>query len=312
MQRWLQAAALVSAFLAIPAARAAENPCNTDPECHFWQTQGSGGAYWLVPYRPFHIIGNLYFVGSRNLGTYLITTPRGNILINPNFDANVAMIKASIEKLGFKYADTKILLISHAHSDHNAGAAKVMAQTGAKYAVMEGDVRTVETGCAADFQYGDKPGGLYAKAKVDRVLHDGDKVELGGTVLTAHLTPGHTPGCTTWTMTVRDGGKDYNVVIVGSPNINPGYRLVNNKTYPGIAEDYRKTFRKLKSLKADIFLGAHPDYFGMEPKLAKGKPAKGKSDPSAFLDAAGYQAYIAERQVNFEKTLAQQQAGLRK
>jgi hypothetical protein len=118
-------------------------------------------------YRPFHIIGNLYFVGSRNLGTYLITTPQGNILINPNFDANVAMIKDSIERLGFKYADTKILLISHAHSDHNAGAAKVMAQTGAKYAVMEGDVATVETGGAADFQYGDKPGGLYAKAKVD-------------------------------------------------------------------------------------------------------------------------------------------------
>lgn len=161
----------VAAFLAmlvqLSPARAADNPCQHDRECHFWQTQGSGGLQWLVPHSPFRIAGNIYFVGSKNLGSYLITTPKGNILINPSFDANVPMIKQSIEKLGFKYADTKILLISHAHSDHNAGAARIIRETGARYEVMAPDVATVESGGRQDFHYGNKPGALYAKAKGD-------------------------------------------------------------------------------------------------------------------------------------------------
>jgi metallo-beta-lactamase class B len=262
----------------------------------------------MLPFAPYHIIGNLYFVGTKDLGTFLFVTPRGNILINPDFDANVAGIKASIEKLGFKYADTKILLITHAHSDHDGGAAQVIKDTGARYEVMEPDVSVVETGGKTDFQYGDKPGGLYPPAHVDRVLHDGDKVELGGTVLTAVWTPGHTKGCTTWVTTVRDGGKDYKVVIVGSPNINPGYKLVNNAKYPRIAEDYKRTFRVLKSLHPDIFLGSHPDYYNGEAKRAKMKPGA----PNPFIDPRGYDSYIAERQANFERLLAQQQAAARK
>jgi metallo-beta-lactamase class B len=262
----------------------------------------------MIPFPPFHIVGNLYFVGTKDLGTYLIVTPKGNILINPDFDGNVPMIKDSIAKLGFKYADTKILLISHSHSDHNGAAAQVIKDTGAKYDVMAQDVPVVESGGKADFNYGKMPGSLYPPAHVDRVLHDGDKVELGGTVLTAVLTPGHTKGCTTWTMTAREGGKSYNVVIVGSPNINPGYRLVNNAEYPNIADDYRKTFQILKSLHPDFFLGAHPDYFNGEAKYARMKA--GGANP--FIDPEGYKAYIAERQANFEKTLAQQQADARK
>jgi metallo-beta-lactamase class B len=302
----------LSALIALSSlsapAMAADSGCQIEPECLFWLRQGSAATDWLVPFAPFHIIGNVYFVGSKDLGSYLITTPKGNIVINPDFDANVPMIKDSIEKLGFKYADTKILLISHAHSDHDAGAAKVIQQTGAKYDVVAPDVPVVESGGKTDFHYGNMPNGLYPPAKVDRVLHDGDKVELGDTVLTAHLTPGHTRGCTTWTVTTKEGGKSYNVVIVGSPNINPGYKLVNNTAYPQIANDYRKTFRVLKSLHADVFLGAHPDYFGMEAKYQKMKAGS----PNPFIDPEGYKAYVAERQTNFEKTLTEQQAAAHK
>jgi len=301
----LAGAAFVS-FSPVPAR--AETACQKEPECAFWLRHGSSGTDWMIPFPPFHIVGNLYFVGTKDLGTYLIVTPRGNILINPDFDGNVPMIKESIAKLGFKYADTKILLISHAHSDHNGAAAQVIKDTGAKYDVMAPDVPVVESGGKSDFNYGKMPGSLYPPAHVDRVLHDGDKVELGGTVLTALLTPGHTKGCTTWTMTAREGGKSYNVVIVGSPNINPGYRLVNNAEYPNIADDYRKTFQVLKSLHPDFFLGAHPDYFNGEAKYARMKA--GGTNP--FIDPEGYKAYIAERQANFEKTLAQQQADARK
>ena len=201
---------------------------------------------------------------------------------------------------------TKILLISHAHFDHDAGSAEVIKETGAKYEVMDSDVPVVESGGKLDFNYGDKGGvNLYPVTKVDRVLHDGDTVSLGGTVLTAHKTPGHTKGCTTWTMSVADGGKTLNVVIVGSPNVNAGYVLVGNKKYPGIAKDYEKTFRVLKALPADVFLGAHGDYYGLDAKYPKLKPGA----PNPFIDPDGYKAYIADRDAAFRKELAKQQAG---
>ena len=158
------------------------------------------------------------------------------------------MIRASVEQLGFKFSDIKILLISHAHWDHDAGSAMIKQMTGAKYMVMDADVPVVESGGKTDFQYGDDADALYPPTTVDRVLHDGDEVKLGDAVLVAHLTPGHTKGCTTWTMKVKDGGKTYDVVIVGSPNVNPGYKLVGNALYPQIATDYERTFSVLKSL----------------------------------------------------------------
>src|SRR6201982_565864 len=164
------------------------------------------------PFPPFRIAGNLYYVGSKGLASYLVTTPQGNILINSDLEANVPLIQASIEKLGFQFKDTKILLISHAHWDHDAGSAKIKQLTGATYMVMDADVPVVESGGKADFQYGSRAAFLYPPTKVDRVLHDGDKVSLGGTVLVARLTPGHTKGCTTWTMKVADGDKTYDVV----------------------------------------------------------------------------------------------------
>src|SRR5947208_3253377 len=160
---------------------------------------------WTEPFPPFRIAGNLYYVGSKGLANYLITTPQGHILINSDLEASVPLIRASIEQLGFKFRDVKILLISHAHWDHDAGSAKLKELTGATYMVMDADVPVVESGGKADFQYGNDPATLYTPTHVDRVLHDGDEVKLGDAVLVAHLTPGHTKGCTTWTFTVRDG-----------------------------------------------------------------------------------------------------------
>lgn len=266
---------------------------------------GQASPDWTEPFPPFHIAGNLYYVGSKGLANYLITTPQGNILINSDLEANVPMIRASIEKLGFKFEDTKILLISHAHWDHDAGSARIKEITRAKYMVMDADVPVVESGGKTDFQYGNDPTYQYRPTVVDRVLHDGDEVRLGGTVLVAHLTPGHTKGCTTWTMTVVERGKTYHVVIVGSPNVNPGYRLVGNTAYPEIAADYERMWGILKSLPCDIFLGAHGAYFGLEEKYPRLK--EGAANP--FVDPEGYPNFVAEKEREFRAELARQKGG---
>jgi len=259
---------------------------------------------WTEPFPPFKIAGNLYYVGSKGLANYLITTNQGHILINSDLEANVPLIRASVEKLGFKFSDIKILLISHAHWDHNAASDTIKKLTGAKYMVMDADVPVVESGGKTDFQYGNTPDSLYTPTKVDRVLHDGDEVKLGDSVLVAHLTPGHTKGCTTWTMKAKEGDKSYDVVIVGSPNVNPGYKLVNNSAYPQIASDYQKMFDVLKSLPCDIFLGAHGDYFDMRTKYPRMK----ESGMAAFVDPEGYKAFVTEREQAYKRELAKQKA----
>ena len=241
---------------------------------------------WHRPIPAFKIAGNLYYVGTADLAVYLISTPQGNILINSDFPEDVPLIRKSIEQLGLKYSDTKIILISHAHGDHDAATGLIKKDTGARLMVMDADVPEEESTAPG------RPG-----AHVDRVLHDGDTVELGGSKLTARLTPGHTKGCTTWTMQVQEGGRRLEAVIIGSPNVNAGYILVNNKNYPQITQDYVKTFAVLKSLPVDLFLGAHGAYFGMLAKYEKMK--SGGSNP--FIDPAGYKAYVAEREATFLK-----------
>ena len=247
---------------------------------------------WHRAFPPFKIAGNLYYAGTADLAVYLVHTPQGNILINSDFEEDVPLIRTSIEQLGFQYKDTKIILISHAHGDHDAATGMIKKQTDAKLMVMDADVREEESTARG------RPG-----AHVDRVLHDGDKVELGGTTLTARLTPGHTKGCTTWTMQVQEDGRMLNVVIVGSPNVNPGYILVGNKSYPQIAQDYVKTFAVLNGLACDVFLGAHGGYFGLKEKYEKMKA--GGANP--FIDPAGYKAYIGEREATFRKEWERQQ-----
>lgn len=259
---------------------------------------------WTHPFPPFHIAGNLYYVGSQDLASYLIVTPQGLILINSDLPSSPSLIRASVEKLGFHFSDIKILLISHAHFDHCGGSEAILRATGAKYFVMDADVPVVESGGKADFAYGDEKSMRYPPAHVDRILHDGDTVSLGGTVLTAHLTPGHTKGTTTWTLDESQDGRMLHVVIVGGPNVTSDYRLVGNKAYPQIATDYMRGFAVLQSLPCDIFLGAHGVYFGLLEKYARWKAG----DKDAFVDPAGYKAYVVDRERAFEAELRKQMA----
>jgi len=277
-------------FLAISARIAAQNPPS-----------------WTTPFPPHHIAGNLYYVGSEDLTSYLIVTPQGSILINSGFDENVPLIEKSVAQLGFRFADIKILLISQGHNDHCASAALVKKLTGARYMVMDADVPVVESGGKEDFHYGTDKTMWFPQTKVDRVLHDGDTVKLGDVVLTAHLTPGHNKGTTTWTMDEVEGGRTLHVVIVGGTTVNPGYKLVGNKAYPEIAADYHHGFQVLKSLPCDIFLGAHGGYYAMKEKYERWQ----RGDHNAFIDPEGYKSYIADRERAFEAELKRQEAGKR-
>jgi metallo-beta-lactamase class B len=254
--------------------------------------QPTGHEAFNKPFPAYKVIGNIYFVGTDDLGSFLITTPEGNILINSDFDDTVPQIRASVEKLGFKFTDIKILLGSHAHGDHMEGDARVKELTGAQVMVMEQDVPAISR-----MTPGNKP------HPIDRVLHDGDEVKLGGTTLVAHLTPGHTKGCTTWTMKTQEDGKSYNVVILGSIGVNPGYALVGNKDYPQVADDYVRGFKVLRSLPCDVFLASHGQFYGMREKYAK----LGNGGPNPFIDPAGYKAHLDLQEMNFRAKLAEQQ-----
>jgi metallo-beta-lactamase class B len=259
---------------------------------------------WTAPFPAFRIAGNLYYVGSEDLAAYLLVTPQGDILINSNLASSPALIKKSVEALGFHWSDIKILLISHAHYDHCAGSAEILRETHARYEVMAQDVSVVQSGGSTDFNYADDKSMRFPPAHVDRILHDGDTVSLGGTTLTAHLTAGHTKGTTTWTFDEKEAGRTLHVVIVGSPNVNPGYKLVGNTRYPRIADDYRHEFQILSSLPCDVFLGAHGGYFGLTEKYPRFKAG----DRNALIDPSGYKAYVADRQQAFEAELKRQSA----
>ncbi len=263
---------------------------------------------WTTPLPPFRIAGNLYYVGSRDLASYLVVTPQGDILINSNLEQSVVQIRRSIEQLGFHLTDVKILLISHAHFDHAAGSAALKQLTGARYMVMDSDVPSVERGGRADFAFGNRfP---FPPTRVDRVLHDGDQVRLGSTVLIARKTPGHTRGCTTWTMQVQEPGRLLNVVIVGSWSTTSEYRLVDTParpaSYPGIAQDFEHTFAVLHALPCDIFLGAHGSYFNLLGKISR-RPPETRDGSPVWIDPAGYQAALVDREAAFRAELRREQ-----
>jgi metallo-beta-lactamase class B len=246
---------------------------------------------------PHKIIGNLYYVGTRSLGTFLIVTPQGDILINSDYERTVPVIKSSVEKLGFKFTDIKILLGSHAHGDHMEGDALAQELSGAQAMAMAEDIPALQTMRT--------PSG---KARPNyKVIHDGDKVTLGGTTLVAHLTPGHTRGCTTWTTTIEEGGKPYDVVIIGSVGVNQGTKLVNNPQVPQIAEEYQRSFRILRGLKCDVPLGSHPAMYNLAekyPKLGKGPNPFGSSNP--FVDPQGYKTELDIQETAFNAVLEEQ------
>ena len=240
---------------------------------------------------PHRIAGNLYYVGSESLASFLIATPEGHILINTNWEDSVETLRASVEDLGFNFEDIEIILGSHAHGDHMQGDALVKEMTGASVMAMADDIPGL-----LRIQPGGKP------HPVDRILEDGDEVMLGGSTLVARLTPGHTPGCTTWTMTVEEGDETYNVVIVGSMGSNPGFQFVNNTTNPTIVDQYKKGFSVLSSLSVDIPLASHPAMYNMADKYER----LGQS-PNPYIDPEGYRAEIEAVETLFLDVLASQE-----
>jgi metallo-beta-lactamase class B len=241
---------------------------------------------------PHKVIANIYYVGTKSLSSYLITTAQGHILINSTYERNVPVIQKSVEQLGFKFSDIKILLGSHAHGDHQEGDALVKQLTGAQVVAMAEDVPALQTMT---------PGG---KAHpIDRIVHDGDAVTLGDTKLIAHLTPGHTRGCTTWTLKVLDGGRSYDVVIIGSLGVNPGFKLVNNPDIPNQAEEYARAFKVSRALPCDVPLASHPAMYKMAEKYAK----LAQGGPNPFIDPAGYKAELDLDEAMYRAVLAAQQ-----
>ena len=242
-------------------------------------------------FTPHKMIGNIYYVGTQTLASFLIVTPQGHILINSMYERNVPTIKTSVEDLGFKFSDVKIILGSHAHADHMEADAMMKEMTGAQVMAMAEDVPALQAM---------KPGGKVHP--IDKVLHDGDRVTLGGATLVAHLTPGHTKGCTTWTMKAEDGGKSYDVVIIGSMGVNPGTRLVNNPNNPTIAEEYMQGFRVMRSLPVDVPLGSHPGMYGMAEKFAR----LGGGELNPYIDRLGYRDEIDLVEGVFKSVLEEQ------
>lgn len=260
---------------------------------------------WNQPVEPFRIAGNLYYVGATDITSYLITTPEGHILLDGGFVETVPLIRDSVKKLGFRMEDVKILLSTHAHYDHVGGLAAIKEQTSAKLVASEADAPLLARGGKGDPVLGDKL--LFPPVQADRLVKDSDTVTLGGITMTAHLTPGHTPGCTTWTMKVDDAGKSRDVVFVCSTSILPETRLGKDESYPGITEDYARTFRVLRGLPCDIFLASHGSFFSLLDKVGRLR----KGEPNPFVDPEGYRSYVDRKEKDFRERLAMQGASRR-
>lgn len=246
---------------------------------------------WNQPVEPFRIAGNLYYVGASDVTSYLITTPKGHIVIDGGFAETAPMIVANIRKLGFDVEDVKILLSSHAHYDHAGGLAELKRLTGATLYASAGDLPQLARGGLDDPQFGNRfP---FPPVYADRIVRHGQKISLGGTTLTAHITPGHTRGCTTWTMKVN--GLD--VVFLGSPSVPSGYRLIGNRAYPDAVSDYRRQFEILRALPVDIFLASHGNFFDLEKKRA----LAGDGKPNPFVDREGYHRFVTAAERRFEE-----------
>ena len=296
--------ALVGATI-IPALALAQAP-NAPPTTQAPSAGGppgggaaAGAAAMKAPFMPFHIIGNIYYVGSAGLACYLITTPAGNILLDTGYPDMAGMIEGNIKTLGFKLEDTKILISSHAHIDHGGGMAQIKKDTGGQLVAMAEDAPYFENGGHNDVLFGDR--NLFPSVHVDRAIHDGDTVTLGSVTLTAHLTPGHTPGNTTWTMVTQDKGKSYNVVFFGIVTPFPNTNLSTvNPNYPNMAADWARTMKVLPTLKCDVFLASNGSFYDLQKKydaLVK------NADPNPFIDPAGCKAYVDRGEATYEKLL---------
>jgi metallo-beta-lactamase class B len=275
----LHIAAIVAVFSLVPVSIEAQEAFKTPPV---------NNAAWIKPFPPVRIVGNVYYVGTYDLAVYLITTPQGHILINTGVNDSVAPIRANVEALGFKLADVKLLLATHGHWDHVGAMAELKRVTGAPIHMHEGDADMLETGGGVDYRYPNGRGPIYEPVKVDRRLKDGDKVGLGGMELTVHHHPGHTKGSTSFSFTVKDAARSYNVLLVNMGSINPGVNVSGMPGFPEITEAYAQTLAKQKQMNPDIYISSHAGQFDLHKKYKPGDPY----DPERFVDPNGYQAKI--------------------
>ncbi len=257
---------------------------------------------WNQPVEPFRVMDNIYYVGANEIAAFLITSSEGHILIDGGFPETAAIIHANVAKLGFQIEEVEILLNSHAHFDHAGGLAELKRLSGAQLFISNGDADLIENGGKGDFLLGDT--GLFPPVSVDRRLVDGDVVSLGGVTLTAHLTAGHTRGCTTWTMTVEEDDQTYEAVFVCSATVLPNVRLVDQPSYPGIAEDFARTFEVLRALPCDVFLASHGSFFGLRDKI---RTLGENPAVNPFIDPARYRAYVERGERRFHERLNEEQ-----
>ena len=257
---------------------------------------------WNQPVEPFRIIGNVYYVGASDITSFLITTPAGHILIEGGFAETAPLIEESVRRLGFRLTDIKILLSSHAHADHAGGLAELKRVTGARLIASTADAPLLASGGHGDFHWGDRL--PFPPVTADETIADGGKIELGGVVLTARPTPGHTRGNLTWTLRTEEGGRSYDVVFVGSVTA-PGYQLVGNKAYPQIATDFARSVAMLRALPCDVFLAPHGMFFGLTEK--RRRQAAGAT-PNPFIDPAGYRDALARAEAALAAQLEKEQS----
>ena len=259
--------------------------------------------HWFEAVEPFRIIGDedqtVYFVGTKGLGMFFIPTGDGHIVLDGGMPGQGSLVAKNIRKLGYDPADVKVLLNSHAHMDHSGGLAELKHTTGARLIASEGDRSALEGGFYLGFE--DRKEFNAPPVKVDRIIADGEKVSLGNVKLTAHITPGHTRGCTSWTMDVEQRGKSYETLFFCSASVAAN-RLVGPPQYEAIVEDYRKTFAMTKDWRPDVFLSNHPEFFGMAKKREK----LASGDPLAFVGSDGFPAFIAKMEMAFEAALEKQ------
>lgn len=265
-----------------------------------------------VPDEPFQIAGNLYYVGSTGVTAFLLTGPEGHVLIDGGYPETAPLIIGSIAKLGFSIADVKVLLNTHAHSDHAGGLRALQEASGAKLWISEGDADVMSAGGAGDHALGPLGwigyhlGGLrFSAPRIDHRFKDGDTIRVGPIALTAHVTAGHTRGCTSWSFPVHDGDRELLAVDICSLTLFPFVSLVEPEAYPGIRSDFERSFRVLRSLPADIFLASHGEMFSMRRKLGERAAAKHPADP--FIDRVGYLRFIDRAEARFREVLAKQQ-----
>lgn len=255
---------------------------------------------WNAPIEPFEIFHHVYYVGTDNLSSILFDTGAGLVLIDSGIDQSAEQIKNSIEKLGFKITDVKYLLNSHARLDQAGGFAKLKQWSGAKLIASAENAEMLANGARTDFALGNQL--PFPSVKADLIFKDGEQLKLGNQVFTAHATPGHLPGATSWTTEIHYHFKNYKVVYADSL-FTGGYHLLNNKNYPQLVPDMRHTFQTLNAIHADIFLANKADRFNMKQKFARLK----SGDQNAFIDPNGLQNYVAKGQIEFEQQLQEQQ-----